>query len=194
MMKISNFIEIDSIDYFIQEIKKAIDSKLYLSALHLSLTLPDILGKLQYPEYGEKQSKQRFIRWFNENVYDSFGRLPTDKFFEGVPKIDGENVYQLRCKLFHESHNDIKEDTGINEFVLSFTDQSFLTGDVAGSTTEVETGKEFKYLYVSCLELTNYIINAAIMFKNDKPNYDYPKLKINKHGGKFPSFIIGKNY
>ena len=181
-MEFNNYSDLVSIDYFIQEIKKAIDSKLYLSALHLALTLPDILGKLQYTEYGEKQSKQRFIRWFNENVYDSFGRLPTDKFFEGVPKINGENVYQLRCKLFHESHNNIEEDTGINEFVLSFTDQSFLTGE------------EFKYLYVSCLELTNYIINATIKFKNDNPNYDYPKLKMNKHGGKFPNFIIGKNY
>ena len=44
----------------IKEIEKALDNEMFLSALALTLTLPDICGKAEYPELGNKP--ERYIR------------------------------------------------------------------------------------------------------------------------------------
>ena len=50
----------------IKDIRNALDNGCYLSALSLTLTIPDICGRIQYP--GEKNGKV-YIKWFDEFIY-----------------------------------------------------------------------------------------------------------------------------
>ncbi len=51
----------------IEDIKKALGNGAYLSALALTLTLPDIYGQVEYPD--EKKVGERYVPWFNNYVY-----------------------------------------------------------------------------------------------------------------------------
>lgn len=88
----------------IQQVRIAIDNRLYFLALYVILTLPDILGALVSKD-GIK-SKKRYVWWFNEYVYDQVSSTDGDSLFTG------EVCYQLRCSLIHEGTmnlNNLKE-------------------------------------------------------------------------------------
>lgn len=195
MEKYHNYRDINSLELLINEVEKAIDAKLYLAALHMALSIPDMLGQLAYPELD--LVKDRYIKWFDENVRDNtFGYLHSENplgINDYGPKMCGEVCYALRCKLFHEGVNDIKDKTKarINEFVLSFTDEDFVKGNCAGNDFEFDkydpetnTCPEINYLYISCKGLCKDIIMAAKAFYKNNPDLDYPRLRINQGHGK----------
>lgn len=198
-MNINNYIDKDSLGLLLDEIDKNIKSKSFLSALMMALTVPDILGKLAYPDV--EKVTERYIRWFDENVRNIvFGYLysnnPLDTD-EASPKMNGTVCYTLRCKLFHEGINDIKDKKPmmINEFVLSLADEDYIMGDYAGKEYlfgkwNQETGEipEINYLYISCKGLCKEIVEAAKTFIKNNPNLEYPKLRINNGGGKIDRF------
>ena len=60
---------------YIEEINNAIDSHNYLSALVLSLMLPDICSKYdEKTNYNDKEKK--YIKWFNKYVYRKYFNFP----------------------------------------------------------------------------------------------------------------------
>lgn len=194
-MKMNNYEDKNSLELLFIDIEKCLESKSYLSALTVALIIPDMLGKLAYPNL--EKVTDRYIQWFDDNVRNlTFGYLysqnPLDMDSDS-PKMNGQVCYALRCKLFHEGTNDIESKTTarINEFVLSFTDENDVMGDYAGREYEIEkrnlaTGKtpETNYLYISCKGLCKEILEAAKLFYKNNPNLDYPKLRINNGGGK----------
>ena len=193
MKRINNYRDVSSLVLIIGEIEKAIETKSYLAALHMALSIPDMLGKLAYP----KSVKDKYIKWFDENVRNiTFGYLYSENplgVSDDGPKMCGEVCYALRCKLFHEGVNDIKTKTKvrINEFVLSFTDEDFVRGNYAGKDyefdkydSETNTCPEINYLYISCKGLCKEIVMAAKAFYKNHPDLDYPKLRINQGHGK----------
>lgn len=94
----------------IKEIKSSLENKNYLSALALTLTLPDICGKISYPEIqGRGSVRKRYERWYNEYIYPyELSPQDNDPFHEWVP--DGFAIYKLRCSLFHDRSLDINQD------------------------------------------------------------------------------------
>lgn len=189
-----NCVDINSLELLISDIEKAIDTKFYLAALHMALTIPDMLGKIAYPKF----NGNKYIRWFDENVRNIlFGYLYSDNHLfinDDVPTMCGEVCYALRCKLFHEGANDItaKTKARINEFVLSLVDEDFVRGDYAGKDYEFDKYNsgtngcpEVNYLYISCKGLCKDIVAAAKEFYKKNPSLNYPKLKINYGYGKF---------
>lgn len=195
----NNYNDVDSLELLITEINKAIASKMYLSALHMSLSIPDMLGQIAY----KKDKSNRYVRWFNDNVKDGvFGYLYSKNplcDLEDNIKMSGEVCYALRCKLFHEGINDIeKKTTGkINEFVLCFTDEDFVRGEYAGTDYDfkkcdpaIGECPQINYLYISCKGLCNDIVRAAIDFRKKNPNLDYPRIRINEGGGRFNSDLF----
>lgn len=186
-----NYVEINTVSELLNEIKLLLDGKRYLGALFLALTLPDSLGKLAYPSIDKVG--ERYIKWFDENVYNIFGLLYSDPFYSNSVHFDGKACYQLRCKLLHESTNDIAEKTGIEEFVLGFNDQRFFTGGLSGNeyrfeewTSGMDEVPQTLYLYVGVKEICTDVMEAAERFLANNPHLDYPKLKMNHGGGKFP--------
>lgn len=195
MERMNNYTDKNSLELLFDEIEKNIKSKAFLSALIMSLTIPDMLGKLAYPELDKVTD--RYIKWFDENVRDStFGYLYSENplgINDFGPKMCGEVCYALRCKLFHEGVNDIKDKTKarINEFVLSFADEDFVRGNCSGRDYEFDkydpatnTCPEINYLYISCKGLCKDIIMAAKAFYKDNPDLDYPRLRINQGHGR----------
>ena len=191
MERMNNYTDKNSLELLFDEIEKNIKSKAFLSALIMSLTIPDMLGKLAYPELDKVTD--RYIKWFDENVRDLFGLLYSDDFYKEMdsPRMCGEVCYRLRCKLLHEGVNDLEDKTGINEFVLSVSDEDFVRGNYAGGdylfdqwNPETNEVPRVNYLYISCKELCTNITNAAKTFIKNNPNLDYPRLRINYGGGR----------
>ena len=191
-----NYIERDSIDTFIEEIKKCLDANLYMSAFHMALSLPDICSQLEYPNI--KKTETRYIKWFDENVKDVFGltvKMHKEKFENNdFVHLNGKTCYAIRNKLFHTTGNDIRQSTNIDEFVLSFDSRQFLTGNTSGSISEYDENNQIintkKYLYIGIKEWCLNIINSVSDFKKNHPEYDWPKLIVNDNSGLFPDWLI----
>lgn len=98
----------------IKEIIKSINSECYLSALALSLTIPDICGQIEYPDMiyqdgrlkGRRKSKDQYIRWFDEYVKPYFF---SDNKNAPKHQMDGKSCYALRCAYLHAGNYDLKE-------------------------------------------------------------------------------------
>lgn len=59
------------INDYIKEIKNSLDSHNYLSALTLSLMIPDICSK-----FIGKKNKSGYLYWFNKYVYRTYYDIP----------------------------------------------------------------------------------------------------------------------
>ena len=111
---------LDSVD----DIYKALDSKAYLSALALALTIPDILSKVEYPEI--RYVGERYVKWMDEFFLTDEeekarmeGNEPTDELGTVLDKLDGQFFYELRCAFLHAGNNDVESLKGV-EFDLTF--------------------------------------------------------------------------
>ncbi|PDZ96302.1 hypothetical protein CON36_22695 [Bacillus cereus] len=107
----------------IKEIMSSLDNKNYLSALALTLTLPDICGKIAYPEI--KEVGKRYAQWYNEYIH----KFENPDGIQNVDRFDGEAVYKLRCNFLHDGSSDLREymkgkynQTESKDFVFELTD------------------------------------------------------------------------
>jgi hypothetical protein len=57
--------------HFIDSVYLSLQTRNWYGALSLSLTLPDICGKIEYPQY-EKKSQKRYISWFDNYVGEKY--------------------------------------------------------------------------------------------------------------------------
>lgn len=106
------------IDQIFEDINKALDAEAYIAALALALTLPDLCGKIEYPE--EKSSRKRYIMW-----YDLYMGTPPKSFMlerltdqddeRFPPYLTGQVLYQLRCNLLHESMPNVDKENVLDE-------------------------------------------------------------------------------
>ena len=193
----NNYRDVNSIEPLLSEIEKALELRMYYAALHMALSIPDILSQAAYDL--NKGGKRPYIKWFNENVRNSvFGYLysenPLHNENDNTPEINGEVCYALRCALLHDGGNDIEDNTKINEFVLSFTNEDFVRGDYAGVEPKFDKSGTYigdkHYLYISCKGLCVDLVNSAKTFIKNNPNLNYQKIRINGNGGKFNEYFI----
>ncbi|EJS73985.1 hypothetical protein [Bacillus cereus] len=99
----------------IRDIEIALKNKSYLSALALSLTLPDICGEIEYPDFkhnnGRRNIGKQYATWFDDwvNHYyaDSTGWID-DYAKAKTPLFTGEMCYSLRCSFLHAGNSHIK--------------------------------------------------------------------------------------
>ena len=94
------------INRLVQDIRKALENELYFVALSSALTLPDICGKVAYPN--EKSSRKRYIFWYEDEI-GKYEKNPDDK--ENMPYLSGEVIYSLRCSLLHEGNPNMNNDS-----------------------------------------------------------------------------------
>ena len=183
-----NYENQNSVELLLNEIDKSVEHKQYLIALFATLTIPDILGKVKYPN--ALGNKKRYVKWFDENIKDSFEAIIG---IENTIKMDGTACFRLRNALLHGGDNVLNNDPKIDEFVLVFSDEDFVRGDYAG-TDWYEKGEEPKnpYLYVGCKELCRKIVVAAKEFIRNNPDLDYPTIRMNNGGGRINKCLIRK--
>lgn len=104
------------IERMINEINTALDNNLYFSALALTLVLPDSCAKAEYPT--EPKNNVRYKNWYKKFVGDSI--IFND---EGLPNVDENVAYNLRCCFLHEGNPNIKSGYGIDQFELIFQEK-----------------------------------------------------------------------
>lgn len=89
-------------NHFIEALEKSLYSKNWYSVLFISLTLPDICGKIEYPEL--ESSKKRSVQWFDKYLGPIYKSEIGGKEYILLGNSD---FYALRCALLHEGQSDI---------------------------------------------------------------------------------------
>lgn len=90
---------------FARSVEAALIHNNWYCALAISLTLPDICGRLENPKDG---SKERYIKWWDSYVLSKYqsvvGALGVVHIF-----LSGRDAYALRCAYLHEGTDGIEE-------------------------------------------------------------------------------------
>jgi hypothetical protein len=124
-----------SVRDLVEDVRKSLAAKTYLSALSLALTLPDIMAQIEYPELkGQGNVGNRYKRWINEYyVFENPNKRKhpeseTTVALEGLmDKFDGKFFYDLRCSFLHDGSNDVSKRISDLNFELSFDEGNSTT-------------------------------------------------------------------
>ena len=85
----------------IEDMNRALDANCYYAALALTLMLPDICGKAEYPTL---KSGERYKLWYNtyigQYLEDSESKNAPSE--EKAPYLSSEVVYSLRNSFLHQ--------------------------------------------------------------------------------------------
>ena len=95
----------------------AISHECYLAALALALTIPDIYGRVEYPDRTEENVGSHYRKWFDHYVlgYKALGRPAEGQRYK---TLNGYNCYLLRCRVLHNGTHDIEPKDQKIEFRL----------------------------------------------------------------------------
>jgi len=85
--------------HLLDSLTRALANKNWYAALFMALTLPDICGKIQYPEVSS--SETRYVQWFEKYLGNKYTREVGPSREKDV-FLSGEDCYALRCSLLHE--------------------------------------------------------------------------------------------
>ena len=139
----------------IDEIETCLEQDMYMSALMLSLTIPDICGKAEYPN--ETKIAPRYIRWYNQYIKQY--NPGTSAYDIDLPHLSGEVVYNLRNSVLHSGNPNIdytkvkQEECKIDQFELHFG-KSLL-----GDTSHIAYGAGMRVVE------RGYVINVYLLCK-----------------------------
>src|SRR5262245_22673003 len=78
---------------FTDAIDKAVTDKNWLAAAALALTMPDICGRMEYPEQG---SEKRYKAWWDKYMLENYRG-----------SLTSADAYALRCAYVHEGGGNI---------------------------------------------------------------------------------------
>jgi hypothetical protein len=188
----------------IKDIKLALNNNSYLSALALSLTLPDICGKIEYPHFkyenGRRNVGKQYATWFDDwvNQYYADPSGWTNDYSKAKnPIFTGEMCYSLRCSFLHDGNSDInnwgdKEDKNFHylyDFRLAVggADQTGVSWE--SKTNNYSKITKTKIVTVNIDTLCKFICRSAekyygvkdpTLFKDHKINFiDFNSFKAN---------------
>lgn len=122
----------------IKEIESNLENKNYLSALALTLTLPDICGKISYPE---DKVGERYRKWYDKHIYP-YELAPTEdnQLNEWIP--NGLVIYKLRCNLLHDGSLDIDKEVKKEKGLEDSYNYKFRLTDKLSSIGILSEGKD----------------------------------------------------
>jgi hypothetical protein len=94
-----------SMQPFTDAVQRALADRNYYAALAVSLTLPDVCGKIEKPT---EDHKPRYIAWVTKYLMPRYPPPPGAGFGPFVaPKITAEDFYALRCAYLHEASDEL---------------------------------------------------------------------------------------
>ncbi|MBA7504750.1 hypothetical protein ES706_03404 [subsurface metagenome] len=87
----------------IDSVESSIKAENWYAALILTLTLPDIAGKIDNPN---SASNSRYAAWFDKYVGEKYkAKIGADKVEHIF--LSGNDCYALRCSFLHEGKSEI---------------------------------------------------------------------------------------
>ncbi len=97
-------LRIIKVNNFIQALEVSIKTQNWYSVLFISLTLPDIFGKIDEPNKG---SQARTVNWYNKYMKNMYTHhIGPDRLEHTF--LSGDDFYALRCAYLHEGSDDIR--------------------------------------------------------------------------------------
>lgn len=165
------------IKQIVNDINKSLDCESYLSALALTLTLPDVCGKAEYPNL---KVGEHYIKWYDEYIgkYETYDGRTT-------PYLSGEVVYSLRNSYLHQATPNIdtakikESQNKIDEFILQIQQKNQF--DIYADTSSIMNfgSAEKKIYYVNVRRLCFIISQTALgYYKENKEKFNFIKYKI----------------
>ena len=147
----------------LQEIQTCQEKGLIFPALFMSLSLPDLCGKIDDPN---SKSKARYIKWFNKYVDPEINPLhyafPETK---AGHEFDAKACYALRCSLLHAGDTDIHKAIDIARFDIDF--RTVMAGNLFNNKTdvvlEIDEKGEYKWVPKSKMSIAAILIVNSIV-------------------------------
>lgn len=138
-------------DRIADAIEDAIEKRCFLPALALSLVIPDICAKYDYPDIYNKKAEYNgykgqgaaYSKWYDENI----GNYDIDPLTE-IGLLDGKSCWKLRCEFLHSGSIDL---------------DNFMSVDGKHITFELVSSKDsdLKYTLGGC---------SGVSYSKDKKN------------------------
>lgn len=150
------------IQRLIKEIEVCLKNELYMAALTTVLTLPDICGKAEYPDYG---NKRRYIEWLKLYCEISINNL-----------ISANEIYQLRNCMLHQGSPTTKlRAEEIDEFELIIQPQN-QAKKLMQAVYQMPTKR---VLCINIESLCELICSAALSYyANNKEKFNFLNYRI----------------
>lgn len=176
---------------YIEEIRKSLEQKCYISALALALIIPDIGGAIEFPECKRKDKKGREFRnikaqysaWFEKWVQPPYVALKNsldDNLIDQKNYFTGEMCYSLRCQFLHEGNSNIRpygRESGENGVKVEYVfELSINGGEAYGKITEEsnEYIEMIRYMVrINVEELCERICKGAEDFCQDRKQDEF---------------------
>ena len=170
----------------ISGIKKCISNDLYLAALSMALTIPDICGKAEYATDEELKNKtgKRYVQWFDSYIGQHERKYSVSEKDGApyLPYISGELVYKLRNSVLHSGMVDVdgqkltEEQNKVTKFQLMISKN--MSGGYAASDASItrsSNGEELSREYtVSIQYLCNILCCAGEKYYHaNKDKFDF---------------------
>ncbi|MFL0475595.1 hypothetical protein ACH0CI_26805 [Priestia sp. 179-F W1.4 NHS] len=146
---------------FTNAIKKALQSENWHAALAVSLTLPDICGKLQDENL---KSTKRYVKWYNQYLKDQYTMLiGADK--KEHQFLTGEDMYALRCSFLHAGEVNIE-----NQWVRKVLKDYKFVAPIPNRTLHMNQSGDTLQLQVDlfCLDICTAVENWIEDFKGNE--------------------------
>ena len=122
----------------IDEIEKCLENGLYLAALALALTLPDICGYAEYPSEG---TGKRYKNWYDR--YRGVNEKPNNPYSADMPYLSGEVVYSLRNHFLHSGNPNINKEKIKDELCKIDHFSLVIDNRLLGDTSSVKYGTKW---------------------------------------------------
>lgn len=104
-------------DKIANAIEDAIEKRCFLPALALSLVIPDICAKYDYPEiYKQKGGNGKaYAKWYDENI----GNSDVDPITK-IGLLNGKGCWKLRCDFLHSGSIDLDGFMSVDDKNVTF--------------------------------------------------------------------------
>jgi len=128
--------KLNSLGLLESEINTCLDSKCYVAAMSLALSVPSLIGKIVYPELDEKDA---YIKWYQENIgqYEHDSEQAKDK----IPYPSGDVCYALKNAIHNNCDTNVAgtyDDFDLSCLSLKVEDKNYF--DMYGGEASIEKG------------------------------------------------------
>lgn len=176
------------LEYLLNSIYDTLDKECYLAALSLTLIIPDIWAKNDYPELYKSKGGNglAYAKWYDEKIAKSEGSsLGSDIKLS----LDGWSCWKLRCGLLHNWLIDV--DKNLDDELFNYKFKFTITKNriSTGSIIDGENGNK-GHINIS-EDLARFCRNICSVFKHGYLEKSHIREEMEK--GEF-NFIEIKHY
>lgn len=129
-------------------IRQSLNTENYLAALALALTIPDICGKVEFPN---EKVGDRYCEWYTNYVDNAYNFPPPKCNPDDLPippRFSASDCYQLRCAILHSWSIDMDFDKVNFDLFKLYKNTSVVSG-VRWEQGKPQTAKSYIYLDIT---------------------------------------------